>query len=287
MDPGAYRADFKFLQQTHNDMPLIYFDNACMTLKPRQVLDAICHYYEELPICAGRSVHRLGTEITLTVGLLLVVIADSIGGAWRNGAVRILTVATLLAALWSIPLGVLIGLGRFRGRIVLRGVFNSLMGVPAVTLGLLLYLMISKSGPLGFMNLLYTPSALILGQAALVTPIIVSFVAQSIESVDPQVRRLALTLGSTEVGAALTVLNESLEGVLLSVTAGFNRAIAELGVALMVGGNIRGVTRVLTTYIALKTGRGEIALGIAFAVILVAIVAAVNLTMNLIQRRLR
>ncbi len=195
--------------------------------------------------------------------------------------------ATLLAALWSIPLGVLIGLGRFRGRIFLRGVFNSLMGVPAVTLGLLLYLMISKSGPLGFMNLLYTPSALILGQAALVTPIIVSFVAQSIESVDPQVRRLALTLGSTEVGAALTVLNESLEGVLLSVTAGFNRAIAELGVALMVGGNIRGVTRVLTTYIALKTGRGDIALGIAFAVILVAIVAVVNLTMNLIQRRLR
>jgi len=194
--------------------------------------------------------------------------------------------ATLLAALWSIPLGVLIGLGRFRGRIVLRGVFNSLMGVPAVTLGLLLYLMISKSGPLGFMNLLYTPSALILGQAALVTPIIVSFVAQSIESVDPQVRRLALTLGSTEVGAALTVLNESLEGVLLSVTAGFNRAIAELGVALMIGGNIRGVTRVLTTYIALKTGRGEIPLGIAFAVILVAIVAVVNLTMNLIQRRL-
>jgi len=195
--------------------------------------------------------------------------------------------ATLLAALWSIPLGVLIGLGRFRGRIFLRGVFNSLMGVPAVTLGLLLYLMISKSGPLGFMNLLYTPSALILGQAALVTPIIVSFVAQSIESVDPQVRNLALTLGSTEVGAALTVLNESLEGVLLSVTAGFNRAIAELGVARMVGGNIRGVTRVLTTYIALKTGRGEISLGIAFALILVAIVAAVNLTMNLIQRRLR
>lgn len=195
--------------------------------------------------------------------------------------------ATLLAALWSIPIGVLIGLGRFRGRIFLRGVFNSLMGVPAVTLGLLLYLMISKSGPLGFMNLLYTPSALILGQAALVTPIIVSFVAQSIESADPQVRSLALTLGSTEVGAALTVLNESMEGVLLSVTAGFNRAIAELGVALMVGGNIRGVTRVLTTYIALKTGRGEISLGIAFALILVAIVAAVNLTMNLIQRRLR
>ena len=194
--------------------------------------------------------------------------------------------ATIAASLWSIPLGALMGLGRFRGRVLFRGVFNALLGVPTVTLGLVLYLLISKSGPMGFLHLLYTPTAIILGQAILITPIIVSFVASTLEAVDPDVRSLALTLGSTETGAALTVLNESLEGVLLSVTAGFNRAIAELGVALMVGGNIRGVTRVLTTYITLETGRGEIALGIAFAVILLAIVATVNLSVNLIQRRL-
>jgi tungstate transport system permease protein len=195
--------------------------------------------------------------------------------------------ATIAASLWSIPLGALIGLGRFRGRVLLRGVFNALLGVPTVTLGLVLYLLISKSGPLGFLRLLYTPAAIILGQAILITPIIVSFVANTLEAVDPDVRSLALTLGSTDTGAALAVLNESLEGVLLSVTAGFNRALAELGVALMVGGNIRGVTRVLTTYIALETGRGEIALGIAFTVMLLSIVGFVNLTMNLIQRRLR
>jgi tungstate transport system permease protein len=195
--------------------------------------------------------------------------------------------ATIAASLWSIPLGALIGLGRFKGRVLLRGLFNALLGVPTVTLGLVLYLLISKSGPLGFLRLLYTPTAIILGQAILITPIIVSFVASTLEAVDPDVRSLALTLGSTETGAALTVLNESMEGVLLSVTAGFNRAIAELGVALMVGGNIRGVTRVLTTYIALETGRGEIALGIAFAIILLSIVGVVNLTINLIQRRLK
>lgn len=195
--------------------------------------------------------------------------------------------ATIAASLWSIPLGALMGLGRFRGRVLLRGVFNALLGVPTVTLGLVLYLFISKSGPFGFFRLLYTPTAIILGQAILITPIIVSFVASTLEAVDPDVRSLALTLGSTETGAALTVLNESLEGVLLSVTAGFNRAIAELGVALMVGGNIRGVTRVLTTYIALETGRGEIALGIAFAIILLSIVGVVNLSVNLIQRRLK
>ena len=195
--------------------------------------------------------------------------------------------ATIAASLWSIPLGALIGLGRFRGRVMLRGVFNVLLGVPTVTLGLVLYLLISKSGPLGFLRLLYTPTAIILGQAVLITPIIVSFVANSLEAVDPDVRNLALTLGSSEIEAVLAVLNESMEGVLLSVTAGFNRAIAELGIALMVGGNIRGVTRMLTTYIALETNRGEVAMGIAFAVVLLSIVAAVNLSVNLLQRRLR
>ena len=204
--------------------------------------------------------------------------------------IRSLTIsgfATIAASLWSIPLGALIGLGRFRGRLLLRGVFNALLGVPTVTLGLVLYLLISKSGPLGFLRLLYTPTAIILGQAVLITPIIVSFVANSMEAVDPDVRNLALTLGSTEIEAVLAVLNESMEGVLLSVTAGFNRALAELGIALMVGGNIRGVTRMLTTYIALETNRGEVAIGIAFAVILLTIVAAVNLSVNFLQRRVR
>lgn len=223
----------------------------------------------------------------LTRAIALILSGDPVLVEITLRSLTISGLATIAASLWSIPLGALIGLGRFRGRLVLRGVFNALLGVPTVTLGLVLYLMISKSGPLGFLRLLYTPTAIILGQAVLITPIIVSFVANSVEAVDPDVRNLSLTLGSTEIEAVLAVLNESMEGVLLSVTAGFNRALAELGIALMVGGNIRGVTRMLTTYIALETNRGEVAIGIAFAVILLTIVAAVNLSVNFLQRRVR
>lgn len=194
--------------------------------------------------------------------------------------------ATILASCWSIPLGILIGLGRFRGRLLVRGFFNALMGIPTVTLGLILWLLLSSSGALGFLSLLYTPMAIVLGQATLITPIIVSFVANALEAVDPEIRSLALTLGASEVKANLAVVEESIGGVLLAITASFNRAIAELGVALMLGGNIRGATRVLTTYIALETGRGEVSFSVALAVVLMAIVGTVNLAINLIQRRI-
>ncbi|MCW4035945.1 MAG: ABC transporter permease [Candidatus Bathyarchaeota archaeon] len=194
--------------------------------------------------------------------------------------------ATLLASLWSMPIGVLVGLGKFRGRSILRSLFNALLGLPTVTLGLLLYLVFSRSGPLGSLHILYTPAAIVLGQALLVTPIMVSFLANALEAVDPEIKSLALTLGASEMRARLTVLSESLDGVFLAVTASFNRAIAELGVALMIGGNIKGVTRILTTFIALETGRGEIALSMAFAFVLLAMVTAVNLSVNLVKGRL-
>jgi len=201
-------------------------------------------------------------------------------------SVAISGLATILAAGWSIPLSILIGLGKFRGRFLLRGVFNAFLGVPTVTLGLVLYLLFSRSGPLGSLHLLYTPWAIVLGQAILISPIVVSFVTNTLEAVDPEIRSLALTLGASETRAHLAVLRESIDGVFLAVTGSFNRAIAELGVALMLGGNIRGVTRVLTTSIALETARGEIALSIALAAVLMLIVATVSLTMNLVQRRM-
>ena len=201
-------------------------------------------------------------------------------------SVAISGLATASAACWSIPLSILIGLGKFRGRLLLRGVFNAFLGVPTVTLGLVLYLLFSRSGPLGSLHLLYTPWAIVLGQAILISPIVVSFVTNTLEAVDPEIRSLALTLGASEARAHLAVLRESIGGVFLAVTGSFNRAIAELGVALMLGGNIRGVTRVLTTSIALETARGEIALSIALATVLMLIVATVSLTMNLVQRRM-
>jgi len=154
-----------------------------------------------------------------------------------------------------------------------------------VALGLILYLFFSNAGPVGFLRLLYSPTAMIIGQAILITPITVSFIISAIESVDPEIRDLAKTLGASETEASIAVLRESMSGVVLAITASFNRAIAELGVVLMVGGNIAGFTSVLTTTIALETSKGEIALAIALAIILLLIVSALTLTVNLIQRR--
>lgn len=193
--------------------------------------------------------------------------------------------AILFSASWSIPIAIILGLYRFTGKFALRGMFNALLGVPTVTLGLILYLFLSRSGPLGFLGVLYDPVGIILGQAILVTPILVSFVAGAIESVDPEIKDLAKTLGASELEASIAVLKESLSGVGLAITASFNRAIAELGVALMVGGNIGDRTSVLTTTIALETNKGNIALGIALAIILLLIVSVVSFSVNLIQRR--
>ncbi len=182
-------------------------------------------------------------------------------------------------------MAIILGLYRFPGKFALKGMFNALLGIPTVTLGLVLYLLLSKAGPLGFLRILYDPVGIIVGQAILVTPMIVSFMASAIESVDPEIKDLAKTLGATEFETSIAVLRESLGGVALAFTASFNRAIAELGVAFMIGGNISGRTRVLTTTIALETNAGNIALAIALAIILLLIVSAFSLSINLIQRR--
>jgi tungstate transport system permease protein len=193
--------------------------------------------------------------------------------------------ATLLSALWGIPIATVLGLYRFRGRFFLKGLFNALLGIPTVALGLVLYLLLSKAGPLGFLRLLYDPVGMMVGQAVLITPIIVSFIANAIESVDPEIKDLAKTLGASEFEASMAVLKESLSGVVLAITASFNRAIAELGVAFMVGGNMSGRTRVLTTTIAMETNAGNVTLAIALAIILLLLVSAFTLTINLLQRR--
>lgn len=194
--------------------------------------------------------------------------------------------ATLLAASFGIPLSLVIALRSFRGKPVLLGLFNALIGMPTVALGLILYLLLSKAGPLGPLHLLYNPIGITLGQAVLVTPLIVSFTISALEAVDPDVKLLARTLGASSLQEAMAMVREAFRGILLAVAASFNRAVAELGIALMVGGNIKGLTRVLTTAIALETVRGEIELGIALTIILLLIVFALNLAMNLVRRRI-
>lgn len=186
-------------------------------------------------------------------------------------------IAIILASLWGTPLAMLLALKDFRGKTLVKAFFNSLIGIPTVVLGLVLFLIFSKGGPLGSLGLLYTPGAIILGEAILVTPILVSIAAAAIEAVDPEIMNLSKTLGASESQASIAVLKEALNGVLLSNIASFNRAIAELGVALLVGGNIAGLTDVLTTAISRYTARGDLDLAIALGIMLMVFVFGINM----------
>jgi tungstate transport system permease protein len=192
--------------------------------------------------------------------------------------------ATLIACAWGLPAAILLGLSSFPGRRLIRGILNALLGVPTVTLGLVLYLLLSRSGPLGVFHLLYTPLGISIGQSFLIAPIVICLAAGSLESTDVQLRDLARTLGASNLQTSITIVHEAFAGILLAVVASFNRAIAELGIAMMVGGNIRYVTRLLTTAIALETARGEVVLSISLAIILMAIVLSINVTLNLCKR---
>lgn len=192
--------------------------------------------------------------------------------------------ATLLSCIWGLPLAIIIGLSSFRGKRLVRGFFNAMLGIPTVALGLILYLLLSKSGPLGIFRLLYTPLGISIGQALLITPILVSFAGSALESTDVNIRDLAKTLGASNIQTNFKIIDEAIWGITLSIIASFNRAFAELGIAMMIGGNIRYITRVLTTSIALETARGEIAFSIALGIILMAVVFSITFLINFLRR---
>ncbi len=193
-------------------------------------------------------------------------------------------VGTLLACVWSIPTAVLLGLYSFRGKWLIKGIFNALIGIPTVALGLLLYLLLSRQGEFGFLHLLFTVNGIMIGQAILVTPIIVSFTSSALSAADTQLRDLARTLGATSLRANLTIIHETFWSMVLAVTAAFNRGFGELGIATIVGGSILYETRVLTTSIALEINYGSFDIAMAYAIILMAIVFTLTLTLNLIEK---
>jgi tungstate transport system permease protein len=190
--------------------------------------------------------------------------------------------AVILAALWGTAIAMLIALNEFRGKTFIKTFFNSMMGLPTVALGLILFLLFSKGGPLGFLGLLYTHAAIIIGQAILVTPLLISIAIQAIEAVDPEIMNLAKTLGASESQASIAVLKEAVSGFLLSNIAAFNRAIGELGVVSLVGGSIVGGfyrTDVITTSISFNTNIGNLGLAVALGIFLMIIVFIVNILM--------
>lgn len=215
--------------------------------------------------------------------MILAMDPEVLGAVWTS--LYTSGIAIVLAAVVGIPAGTLLGLGRFRGRRVALTLLNTLMALPTVVVGLVLYGFFSRQGPLGTFGLLFTPIAMIAGQMALSIPIVANYTVAAVAGADPRILNTALTLGASRLRASWQLLLEVRFGVMAAVVAGFGRVIAEVGVAMMLGGNIRGYTRTMTTAIALETSKGEFAFGLALGLVLMTVALIVNLFLNLLQQR--
>ncbi len=197
-------------------------------------------------------------------------------------SLRVSVLATMLATLAGVPLGFCVAAREFRGRRTLELLLKTLTAFPTVVVGLLVYTLLSRRGPLGSLGLLYTQWAMVVGETVLVIPLLAALTIGVVGGADPRIEETALTLGASRLHAALTVLAELRRGIIGAVVTGFGRLISELGVALMVGGNILDSTRTMTTAIALETSKGDFALGFALGIILLAMALAVNVGVALL-----
>ena len=184
--------------------------------------------------------------------------------------------ATCLASVIGLPLGTALAISRFPGRHGLVVLTNALMGLPPVVVGLVVYLLLSRAGPLGDLGLLFTPQAMVVAQSLLILPIVVALARQAAEDAWVDYRELLVSLGAGPARSAATLLWDIRHSLLTAVLAGFGRAAAEVGAVMIVGGNIDGVTRVMTTAIALETSKGDLPLALGLGAILLSIVVAVN-----------
>ncbi|MFT4585073.1 MAG: tungstate transport system permease protein [Gammaproteobacteria bacterium] len=199
-------------------------------------------------------------------------------------SLRVSLTAVLIGAVIGLPLGAAIAVARFRGRNFLIICVNALMGLPPVVVGLLVYLNLSNAGPFGWLQLLYTPTAMIIAQMLLVTPIIVALTRQFVEDANADYDEELRSIGVRGAAKLITLIVEVRHSLLTVVLAAFGRAIAEVGAVIVVGGNINHITRVMTTAIALETSKGELGLALALGVILMAIAFTVNAMATLIKR---
>jgi tungstate transport system permease protein len=194
-------------------------------------------------------------------------------------------VATLVAMLVGIPLGYALARGRFPGRTLLLGMVNTGMGMPPVVVGLVVWLLLTRSGTFGDLELIYTPQAMIIAQFVIATPLVVGFTAASIQALPAQLPDLLTSLGAGRVQALWILSREARLGLLAAVMAGFGAVVSEVGASMTVGGNLRGSTRVLTTAIVTETSRGNLPVALALGCLLLSLAFAVNLLLTLVQQR--
>jgi len=202
-------------------------------------------------------------------------------------SLRVSLAALLPATLIGIPIGAAVAVARFPGRGAVVALLNLGMALPPVVIGLLVYLLLSRSGPLGALGLLFTPGALVVGQVVLVTPLVAALSRQVFEDHWREYEETLRSLGAGRVRAAATLIVEARHSLVTTLLAGFGRAITEVGVAIIVGGNVNHVTRIMTTAIALETSRGDLPLALGLGLVLLAISLAVNALALLAQEALR
>lgn len=223
---------------------------------------------------SGAFQQALGLVLAADLGLMEIVCLS----------LKVSLSAVALAALIGLPLGAAIATARFPGRSIAIVLLNALMAFPPVVVGLLIYLLLSNSGPMGGFQLLYTPAAMIIAQTVLVTPIIAALTRQSIEDLHGEYDEQLRALGVSGWGQAATLLYEARFSLLTALLAGFGRAIAEVGAVILVGGNINHVTRTMTTAIALETSKGELAMALGLGIVLVSLAVFVNALVMSLRR---
>ena len=209
------------------------------------------------------------------------------GDLWRIVllSLRVSLTATAVSLLLGVPTGAALALTRFRGRALVVGIVHAGMGLPPIVAGLLVSLVLWRNGPAGALHLLYTPAAMIVAQAVIATPIVAGLTLAAVQALDPRLRLQLLALGASPAAMAWWLLREARLPLLAAVMAGFGAVISEVGAALMVGGNIKGETRVLTTATVLEVGRGNFEVAIALSLVLLVLTYAVTLALTLIQQR--
>ncbi len=199
-------------------------------------------------------------------------------------SISISITATLIAALFAIPAGVSMALNTFTGKAILQHLLNTLMSMPTVVIGLLLYGLLSRLGPLGHWGLLYTPSAVIMAEAILIFPIMMNLTITAVNSADPRLVPTLISLGARSYSLTVHIIRATRLAIIAALVTGFGRAIGEVGAAMMLGGNIQGFTRTMTTAIALETSKGEFELGLALGLILLIIAFVLNFILSWLNK---
>lgn len=217
------------------------------------------------------------------LALLLGGDAEIFGVLWLSLAVS--ATATAIALVLGIPAGALLALSRFPGRLLVVSAVNTGMGLPPVVVGLIVTILLWRSGPLGGLEVLYTPAAIVLAQAVIATPIVTGITLAAVQNVPAKFRLQLLALGASRPQMVWVVLREARLPMLAAIMAGFGGVISEIGASMMVGGNIKGQTRTLTTAMVLETGKGNFEIAIALAVLLMALVFGVNWALTTLQQQ--